>query len=151
MKSINQNNEIIGTYEIEENDEERGFYYMRFYERNKKQIKIKDEMNIRFLSKYSEDLFFAKDINDNIKIYKFKDKSFELYQNFPSIITACGRRPLNGILEPSNKEEEEEEKEEDNNSKFQPNPTKEIKGMIQLKNNYLIMYSDYNIFVIKNY
>ena len=151
MKSINQNNEIIGTYEIEENDEERGFYYMRFYERNKKQIKIKDEMNIRFLSKYSEDLFFAKDINDNIKIYKFKDKSFELYQNFPSIITACEHRPLNGILEPSNKEEEEEEKEEDNNSKFLPKPTKVIKGMIKLKNNNLIMYSDYNIFVVKNY
>ena len=68
MKSINENNEIIENNEIEENDEEREFNYIRFYERNKKQIKIKDEMNIRFLSQYSEDLFFANDINDNIKI-----------------------------------------------------------------------------------
>ncbi len=68
MKSINENIEIIENYEIEENDEEREFNYIRFYERNKKQIKIKDEMNIRFLSQYSEDLFFANDINDNIKI-----------------------------------------------------------------------------------
>jgi hypothetical protein len=33
MKSINQNNEIIESNEIEENDEERGFDYMRFYEK----------------------------------------------------------------------------------------------------------------------
>ena len=68
---------------MEENDEEGDFY---FGEKEKKR-KIKDEMNIRFLSKYSEDLFFAKDINDIIRIYKFKDKSFELYQNFPNITT----------------------------------------------------------------
>ena len=47
--------------------------------------------------------------------------------------------------------EEEEEEEEDKVSKFQHNPTKEIKGMIKLKSNNLIMYSDYIIFVIKNY
>ena len=46
-------------------------------------------MNIRFLSKYFKDLFFEKDINDDIKIYKFKDKSFELYKNFPSNISKC--------------------------------------------------------------
>ena len=68
MKSINENIEIIENYEIEENDEEKEFNYIIFYKRNKKQIKIKDEMNIRFLSQYSEDLFFANDINDNIKI-----------------------------------------------------------------------------------
>jgi hypothetical protein len=61
LKSINQNNEIIGNKEteeneMEENDEEGDFY---FGEKEKKR-KIKDEMNIRFLSKYSEDLFFQK-------------------------------------------------------------------------------------------
>ena len=72
-----------------------------------------------------------------------------MYQHFPSIITSYGRLPLNRFFMHSNEEEEEEE--EDKVSKFQHNPTKEIKGMIKLKSNNLIMYSDYIIYVIKNY
>ena len=50
MKSINENNEIIENYKIEEDDDEERFFTYREREREKK-TKIKDEMNIRFLSK----------------------------------------------------------------------------------------------------
>lgn len=75
MKSINKNNEIIETIEIREL---YNFFRERVYN------KIKDEMNIRFLCNFSENLFFAADRNNDIKLYKFKDKSFELYENFPN-------------------------------------------------------------------
>ena len=71
-------------------------------------------MNILFLSEYSEDFFFSKNINNDIKIQRFKDKSFELHKNFPFT-------------------------------------SKEIRGMIKLKNNNLFMYSYDNILFIKNY
>ena len=102
MQSINLNNEIIGIDQIRE-------LYNFFRER--KYNKIKDEMNIRFLCNYSKDLFFAKDKNDNINIYKYKDKAFEFYQKFPL-------------------------------------STKEMIGMIKLKNNKLIMYSPKKVLVI---
>ena len=105
MQSINSNNEII------EIKHEREFYNF-FRERNYN--KIKDEMNIRFICKYSEDLFFAKDVNNDIKLYKFKDKSFEFYQDFSF-------------------------------------STKEIIGMIKLKNNNLIIYSKKDAFIINDY
>ena len=104
MKSINSNNEIIETTEVKE-------LYNFFREREYN--KIKDEMNIRFLCKYSKELFFAADMNNDIKLYKFKDKSFEFYQDFPL-------------------------------------SNKEIAGMIKLKNNSIIMYSNQNFFVIND-
>lgn len=104
MKSINKQNEIIETVEVRE-------IYNFFRERVYK--KLKDEMNIRFLCNYSKNLFFAADRNNDIKIYKFKDKSFEIYEEFPNF-------------------------------------SKEIIGMIKLKNNNLIMYSYNYILIIKN-
>ena len=74
MKSLNQNNEII---EIDTINEFIGFCRLVNF------VRIKDEMNINFLCNYSKDLFFAKDVKNNIKIYKFKNKSFEFYQDFP--------------------------------------------------------------------
>ena len=105
MQSINSNNEIIEIKHVRE-------FYNFFRERNYN--KIKYEMNIRFICKYSEDLFFAKDVNNDIKLYKFKDKSFEFYQDFSF-------------------------------------STKEIIGMIKLKNNNLIIYSNKDAFVINDY
>ena len=105
MQSINSNNEIIEIKHVRE-------FYNFFRERNYN--KIKDEMNIRFICKYSEDLFFAKDVNNDIKLYKFKDKSFEFYQDFSF-------------------------------------STKEIIGMIKLKNNNLIIYSKKDAFIINDY
>ena len=55
IQSINSKNEIIETTPVME-------FYNFFRQRNYN--KIKDEMNIRFLYKFSKDLFFAKDIND---------------------------------------------------------------------------------------
>ena len=104
MNSINSNNEIIETTEVKE-------LYNFFREREYN--KIKDEMNIRFLCKYSKELFFAADMNNDIKLYKFKDKSFEFYQDFPL-------------------------------------SNKEIAGMIKLKNNSIIMYTNQNFFVIND-
>ena len=75
MKSINDNNDIIESIPIRE-------YYNFFRERCYN--RIKDEMNIRFLCKYSKSLFFAADMNNGIKLYKFKDKSFELYEDIPN-------------------------------------------------------------------
>ena len=95
MKSLNKNNEIIGIEEIKE-----FINFTRLVHFNR----IKDDMNISFLCNYSKDLFFAKDIYKNIKLYKFKDKSFEYYQDFPL-------------------------------------SNKEIRGMIKLINNNIIMYS----------
>jgi hypothetical protein len=102
FQSINSNNEIIKSENIRE-------FYNFFRERNYK--KINKEMDIRFLCNYSKDLFFAKDANEEIKLYKFKDQSFEFYQKFP----------------------------------FSP---EEIIGMIELKNNKIIMFSRSNAFVI---
>ena len=139
MKSINQNNEIIENYEIKENNNLRR--EISYGERDKI-TKIKDEMNIRFLCEYSEDFFFAQDINDDIKIYKFKDKSFEVHKNFASIITnfenSCSKFWVTSFWK-------------DNNSKLPARYRKEIKGMIKLKNNNLIIYSYDSAFVIKNY
>ena len=73
MKSINQNNEII---EVNKVRTFFGFFREKIYD------VIKDEMNIIFLCNFTKDLFFAKDMNNDIKLYKFKDKSFELYDNF---------------------------------------------------------------------
>ena len=67
MKSFNQNNEFVENNSLQFN-----------YSSNR----IKNEMNIIFICKYYRDLFFAKDTNNNIKIYRFKDKSFELYKDF---------------------------------------------------------------------
>ena len=74
MKSLNQNNEII---KIDTINEFIGFCRLVNF------VRIKDEMNINFLCNYSKDLFFAKDANNNIKLYQFKNKSFESYQDFP--------------------------------------------------------------------
>ena len=74
MKSLNQNNEII---KIDTINEFIGFF------RPVNFVRIKDEMNTNFLCNYSKDLFFAKDVNNNIKLYQFKNKSFEFYQDFP--------------------------------------------------------------------
>jgi hypothetical protein len=74
MKSLNQNNEIIG---IDKINEFIGFCRQVSF------VKIKDEMNIKFLCNYTEDLFFAKDIKNTIKLYQFKNKSYEFYQDFP--------------------------------------------------------------------
>ena len=102
MQSLNSNNEIIESTQVKE-------FYNFFRERCYN--KIKDEMNIRFLCKYSKDLFFAKNMKNEIKLYKFKDKSFELFQNFPY-------------------------------------STNENIGMIKLKNNNLIIYSNHNVLLI---
>ena len=102
FKSLNENNEIIG---IDKINEFIGFCRLVSF------IKIKDEMNIKFLCNYSEDLFFAKDVKNNIKLYQFKNKAFESYQDFPL-------------------------------SKA------DIRGMIKLKNNNIIMYSFNEIMVI---
>ena len=102
MKSLNQNNEIIG---IDKINEFIGFCRLVSF------VKIKDEMNINFLCNYSEDLFFAKDAKNNIKLYHFKDKAFESYQDFPL-------------------------------SKA------EIRGMIKLKNNSIVMYLYNEIMVV---
>ena len=102
FKSINSNNEIIKSENIRE-------FYNFLRERNYN--RVNKEMDIRFLCNYSKDLFFAKDINEEIKLYKFKDQSFEFYQNFP----------------------------------FSP---EEIVGMIELKNNKIIMFSHSNAFVV---
>lgn len=74
MQSINSNNEIIQLKTI---DEIYGFFRKRTFN------VIIEELNIRFLCNYNNDLFFAKDLNGNIKLYKFKGKSFEFYQDFP--------------------------------------------------------------------
>ena len=74
MKSLNQNNEIIKIDTINE--------FISFC-RLVNFVRIKDEMNINFLCNYSKDLFFAKDVNNNIKLYQFRNKSFESYQDFP--------------------------------------------------------------------
>jgi len=140
MKSINQNNEIIENYEIKENNNEvRGIF---FYGERDKKTKIKDEMNIRFLCEYSEDFFFAQDINDDIKIYKFKDKSFEVHKNFASIISYSENSSRYFWVTSFWK---------DNVSKLPAHYSKEIEGMIKLKNNNLIIYSYDSAFVIKNY
>lgn len=58
-------------------------------------------MNIRFLCKYSKSLFFAADMNNEIKLYKFKDKSFELYEdisNFPKDIIGMIKLQNNKII-----------------------------------------------------
>ena len=102
FKSLNENNEIIG---IDKINEFIGFCRLVSF------VKIKDEMNIKFLCNYSEDLFFAKDVKNNIKLYQFKNKAFESYQDFP--------------LSKS-----------------------EIRGMIKLKNNNIIMYSFNEIMVV---
>ena len=102
MKSLNQNNEII---KIDTINEFIGFF------RPVNFVRIKDEMNTNFLCNYSKDLFFAKDVNNNIKLYQFKNKSFEFYQDFPF-------------------------------SKA------EIRGMIKLKNNNIIMYSLNEIMIV---
>ena len=102
FKSLNKDNEIIG---IDKINEFIGFCRLVSF------IKIKDEMNIKFLCNYSEDLFFAKDVKNNIKLYQFKNKAFESYQDFPL-------------------------------SKA------DIRGMIKLKNNNIIMYSFYEIMVV---
>ena len=70
MKSLNENNEIIQTNEVNS----CCYYYH----------KVKDEMNIEFICYYSKNLFFGRDIEeDKIKLYQFLDKSFEYYQDFP--------------------------------------------------------------------
>ena len=74
FKSLNKDNEIIG---IDKINEFIGFCRLVSF------VKIKDEMNIKFLCNYSEDLFFAKDLKNNIKLYQFKNKAFESYQDFP--------------------------------------------------------------------
>ena len=102
MQSINSNNEIIQLKTI---DEIYGFFRKRTFN------VIIEELNIRFLCNYNNDLFFAKDLNGNIKLYKFKGKSFEFYQDFPL-------------------------------------STKDIIGIIKLKDNKLIMYSRQNAFII---
>ena len=102
MQSINSNNEIIQLKTIEEI---YGFFRKRTFN------VIIEELNIRFLCNYNNDLFFAKDLNGNIKLYKFKGKSFEFYQDFPL-------------------------------------STKDIIGIIKLKDNKLIMYSRQNAFII---
>jgi hypothetical protein len=102
MKSLNQNNEII---EIDTINEFIGFCRLVNF------VRIKDEMNINFLCNYSKDLFFAKDVKNNIKLYQFKNKAFESYQDFPL-------------------------------SKA------DIRGMIKLKNNNIIMYSFNEIMVV---
>ena len=104
MKSINKNNEIIETTEIRE-------FYNFFRERVYNVIK--EEMNIRFLCNFSKDLFFVSDRNNDINLYKFKDKSFELYEKFPNL-------------------------------------SKEIIGIIKLKNNNIIMHSSNYILIVKN-
>ena len=102
MQSINSNNEIIQLKTIEEI---YGFFRKRTFN------VVIEELNIRFLCNYNNDLFFAKDLNGNIKLYKFKGKSFEFYQDFPL-------------------------------------STKDIIGIIKLKDNKLIMYSRQNAFII---
>lgn len=102
MQSINSNNEIIQLKTI---NEIYGFFRKRTFN------VIIEELNIRFLCNYNNDLFFAKDLNGNIKLYKFKGKSFEFYQDFPL-------------------------------------STKDIIGIIKLKDNKLIMYSRQNAFII---
>jgi hypothetical protein len=102
FKSLNKDNEIIG---IDKINEFIGFCRLVSF------VKIKDEMNIKFLCNYSEDLFFAKDVKNNIKLYQFKNKAFESYQDFPL-------------------------------SKA------DIRGMIKLKNNNIIMYSFNEIMVV---
>ena len=102
MQSINSNNEIIQLKTI---DEIYGFFRKRTFN------VVIEELNIRFLCNYNNDLFFAKDLNGNIKLYKFKGKSFEFYQDFPL-------------------------------------STKDIIGIIKLKDNKLIMYSRQNAFII---
>ena len=95
LQSINKNNEIIGIETIKE-------YYNFFRERT--YDIINREMLIVFLCHYTDDLFFAKDSNGEIKVYQFKDKSYQLYQKFPLA-------------------------------------SKDIRGMIKLKNNKIIMFS----------
>jgi len=102
MKSLNKNNEIIEVDIIKE--------FNNYYEEINFN-KIKDAMNINFLSNYSKDLFFAKDISKTIKLYRFKNQSFEYYQDFPF-------------------------------------SNKEIRGMISLRNNNIIMYTLNEIMVI---
>ena len=74
MKSLNQNNEIIKIDTINE--------FISFC-RLVNFVRIKDEMNINFLCNYSKDLFFAKDMSKKIKLYKFRNTSFQFYQDFP--------------------------------------------------------------------
>ena len=92
MKSINDNNDIIESIPIREF---YNFFRERCYNR------IKDEMNIRFLCKYSKSLFFAANMKNEIKLYKFKDKSFELYEelpNFPKDILGMIKLQNNKII-----------------------------------------------------
>ena len=44
---------------------------------------LKDEMNIEFLCDYIDNLIIAKDLNNNIKIYKFDGNSLKYYKDFP--------------------------------------------------------------------
>ena len=88
MKSLNQNNEII---KIDTINEFIGFCRLVNF------VRIKDEMNINFLCNYSKDLFFAKDVNNNIKLYQFKNKSFEFHQDFP-----FSKAEIRGMIELKN-------------------------------------------------
>ena len=104
MKLINKNNKTFETKNVK---------FEGFYGATKREVKqLKKEFNIEFLCNF-DDFIFVKDINDIIKVYRFRNNRLKFYQTI----------------------------------QFQ---NKDINGIVNLKNNNLLMYTYKELFIFKH-